>query len=492
MKLKSYLLTAIFCALSLSSCEKETTQENRSPEITVLEYSAPEDSSPVDIFATIQAFDPDADALSFEIVTNDNDLFVISDRGDLSVANGKNLDYSTATSHEIVISVSDGTETVTATITINVINSNQAPLIEAQEFEVYEDASSTDVIGTINAEDPDGDDLTYSIVANDNDLFAVNNSTGEILLADDASLDYETATTHEITVEVSDGNENAQGVITIVVENIPDAPYALDKTSFVINMETTVANEELEVGTDEYLTYKYIIDWGDGTVEEIDTSMPPKHTYEKAGIHTIAINGEMFPRILFYNSPSDEKVKSIVQWGTIQWGESLQDAFHGCGNLEYEATDKPNLSGVTNLRGMFYHAYLFNGDIGDWDVSNVTFMYSMFLGASSFNQDLSNWDVSNVTNMGFMFSGASAFDQNLGSWEITGLNQGASMEKMFNNSGLSRPNYEATLSGWAAWGDDLTNNVTLDAIGVNRCATEAYNYLVNTKQWTISDSGCDT
>jgi surface protein len=56
------------------------------------------------------------------------------------------------------------------------------------------------------------------------------------------------------------------------------------------------------------------------------------------------------------------------------------------------------------MKGMFYDASAFNGDISSWSTSAVTDISWMFWGASSFNpDDLSNWDTSSVTTMKGMF-----------------------------------------------------------------------------------------
>ena len=45
------------------------------------------------------------------------------------------------------------------------------------------------------------------------------------------------------------------------------------------------------------------------------------------------------------------KIKSIEQWGTNPWN-SMESAFHGCANLMGNATDAPDLSGVTVMSNM--------------------------------------------------------------------------------------------------------------------------------------------
>jgi surface protein len=55
-----------------------------------------------------------------------------------------------------------------------------------------------------------------------------------------------------------------------------------------------------------------------------------------------------------------------------------------------------DLSGVSDISGLFADREDFNDDISSWDVSGVTAMVGTFCGAKSFNQPLNTWDVSEV------------------------------------------------------------------------------------------------
>ena len=151
-----------------------------------------------------------------------------------------------------------------------------------------------------------------------------------------------------------------------------------------------------------------------------------------------------------------------------------------------------DVSSVTSMRDMFLGAVSFNQDIGDWDVSNVSDMSWMFREASAFNQNIGGWDVSNVTTMTRMFQEASAFNQNLGAWHISSIEGSFTMQNMFDESGMSIANYDATLSGWADFvaENNQPNNVTLGALELRYCSSSAArDYLVNQANWTIIGDG---
>jgi len=176
--------------------------------------------------------------------------------------------------------------------------------------------------------------------------------------------------------------------------------------------------------------------------------------------------------------------------------------------------DTWDVSNVNLMIGMFSQASSFNQPLNNWNVSGVTSTMGMFAGASSFNQPLNNWNVSNVTSMVSMFTSAQSFDQSLASWDVSSV---SSMDYMFGNynalleqimsgtpfedwpqmykdmynlpaSGLSTPNYDATLIDWN--NRPLQSTVIFDAGTSQYCNAEAQRAnIISTHSWTINDAG---
>jgi surface protein len=170
--------------------------------------------------------------------------------------------------------------------------------------------------------------------------------------------------------------------------------------------------------------YNYTVDW-------VEVGNPPNNgtvgpftgdatiDFPTAGTYTVSIVGD-FPHIFFNNAGDREKILTIEAWGDNPW-TSMANAFEGCTNLTYNATDVPDLSTntVTNLSSMFSNCADFNGDINSWNVSSVTNMSGMFNSANSFNQSLTSWDVGNVTNMQGVFNGANNFNGDISTWDVS-------------------------------------------------------------------------
>ncbi|WP_206680794.1 LamG-like jellyroll fold domain-containing protein [Endozoicomonas acroporae] len=105
--------------------------------------------------------------------------------------------------------------------------------------DIVESAQPGDVVGQMQASDPAGEELTFSLTNNAGGLFTIDAATGEISLA--GTLDYETATSHQLTVRAtnSSGGFSEQPYVvsvTDVAELLPvheanDALAAIDFTT---------------------------------------------------------------------------------------------------------------------------------------------------------------------------------------------------------------------------------------------------------------------
>uniref|UniRef100_UPI00131EF3D3 BspA family leucine-rich repeat surface protein n=1 Tax=Muricauda brasiliensis TaxID=2162892 RepID=UPI00131EF3D3 len=203
-------------------------------------------------------------------------------------------------------------------------------------------------------------------------------------------------------------------------------------------------------------TFAYMVDWGDGSTDNMVYTGNATHTYSSPGTYTVSISGD-FPHLRSPDTGDNEKLLSVEQWGDQVW-ESMSFSFYNCSNMVLNATDVPNLSQVTEMNGMFMGATSFNGNIGNWDVSNVTNMETMFNRASSFNQDIGNWDVSKVTKMTLMFYGATVFDQYIGNWDVSNV---TGMALMFGDARVFNQN----IGGW-----DVSNVTSMNSMFYNAFA----------------------
>lgn len=119
--------------------------------------------------------------------------------------------------------------------------------------------------------------------------------------------------------------------------------------------------------------YYYDVDWeNDGIFDDFNIIGNITHDYGTPGTYTVAIKGR-FPRFSMNNSQDTAKLMSIDQWGGIYWS-TLEDAFFACPNLVINASDVPDLSGVSNLNSTFWNCPSLDYDFRQWDFSGITSM----------------------------------------------------------------------------------------------------------------------
>ncbi|MDX1905123.1 MAG: BspA family leucine-rich repeat surface protein [Thermonemataceae bacterium] len=194
-------------------------------------------------------------------------------------------------------------------------------------------------------------------------------------------------------------------------------------------------------------TYNYTVSWKNltnpGVGEGSITGRTGSYTItglENGSTYKVSISGA-FPHFYMNNDATNKtKLRTIEQWGDIAW-TSMSQAFWGCSNLTYNATDNPNLTGVTIMNYMFADCSIFNGNIGSWNTFTVTIMNHLFYNASAFNQDINSWNTANVTTMQNMFEGATAFNKPLNNWNVSAV---TNMFRMFYGA----TSFNQNISSW--------------------------------------------
>ena len=228
--------------------------------------------------------------------------------------------------------------------------------------------------------------------------------------------------------DIPDGQEAAKAVGDQSPDPGSQAPFV---TTWEFNYDSV--DNTLEIYVDGPAT----IDWGDGQTS-VDVTGPLWHDYGSPGTYTVSITGDLTSIDLSYGYNA-RILRSIDQWGDIRW-TSMANMFEGA-RVHYRATDSPDLSGVTDMSGMFndtsFRGYT-TGDISGWDVSSVTDMSEMFRGSSP-PGDISGWDVSSVTDMSGMFLGSYTPDD-ISGWDVSSVTD---MSEMFRSS-----SFHGDISGW--------------------------------------------
>lgn len=217
---------------------------------------------------------------------------------------------------------------------------------------------------------------------------------------------------------------------------------ALERSGFVTTWFTGASNQ-ITIPTAGG-GYNYDVSWSGPTSGTLTgrtgnttiTGLTANATY------TVTITGD-FPQIYFNNGGDKLKIRSIEQWGDMEW-RSMQVAFFGCTELVHNATDVPDFTtaNLTSMREMFRDCdNLQGGNFNNWQVGTVTDFSRVFMGADSFNEPIDSWDVSQGVNFGRMFNNALSFNQPLNSWVTTNAE---SLQAMF----LGARDFNQPLDNW--------------------------------------------
>ena len=206
-----------------------------SAEVT-LTIEAVNDAPSIDTASTIQAAENQTAVTTISVSDVDEDDLTLSMSGtnadsfDLSTDNilsfKETPDFETKSSYSITLSLTDGTETVTKDVTIEITNVNDiVPEFTSEATFTIEENQTA--VGTVTASDAEGDAVTFTISGTE---LAIT-SAGVLTFV--SAPDYETKSSYSATVTASDGvNETTQD-ITVNITNLNDnAPQLTSAASF--------------------------------------------------------------------------------------------------------------------------------------------------------------------------------------------------------------------------------------------------------------------
>jgi len=251
------------------------TTGNQPPTISNQIFSIAENTPNGTLVGQVIASDPDAgQTISYTITggNSSNAFSLNSSTGALIVANTAAVNYESTTSFQLSVQVQDngtGSLTASAIVTVNVTNVNEAPQMNGQTFSINENSANGTQVGTMTATDPDqGQTITYSIQSgNTNNAFAINASTGQIIVNNAVALDYESQPNFQLIIRAQDNGTpglNTTATAQINITNLNENPV-ISNQSFAVPSNSpngTMAGVVVATDPDNNQTLSYSITAG--------------------------------------------------------------------------------------------------------------------------------------------------------------------------------------------------------------------------------------
>ncbi len=244
----------------------QTNTYNNPPQIENQSFNIDENSPNGTTVGTVIAFDPDiGQTLTYSILSgNTNNAFQLNmSNGMLTVQNSTELNYESNPVFTLTVQVEDnglGNLTDQATITINLNDVNEPPIIDPQEITVNFDAffiygeinNHFHSIGFVEAYDPDaGQTISFSCVSgNEKQVWSLDELTGEIVMVNPYRLILIEDFSYPLLIEVKDNSPQqltASAILTINVHLYNLTEYLEGQNLFSADISVNSTND---------LTYK--------------------------------------------------------------------------------------------------------------------------------------------------------------------------------------------------------------------------------------------
>jgi hypothetical protein len=257
----------------LSSVVVHLNDLNEAPIVFDDAFSIDENSPTGTYIGTVVANDPDnGQLLTYSILSgNIGGAFSIDPAtGDIVVASSAALNFEITPVYILIVKVQDnGTGYLSSqcTITIDINNLNELPVINDQYFSVFKYAPNGTVVDTVIASDPDvGQILNYSIMSgNMNGAFQIDPFLGILTVANSSMIN--PAFLYELIIRVTDNGSGylfKEGVITVKVNDNNNQGFFNDNLVFFISENSVSGTFVGNIADPNYptngskLNYKFI------------------------------------------------------------------------------------------------------------------------------------------------------------------------------------------------------------------------------------------
>ncbi|MFK7794939.1 MAG: cadherin domain-containing protein, partial [Gammaproteobacteria bacterium] len=218
------------------------------------------ESASIGDFIGVTAFADDLDAndsVVYSLSENPNNAFAIDPvTGVVTIADPSGLDFETAATMQIEVTATS-TDGSSNALSFDIVVSDDNTEFsvsavtdsDASVNTINESASVGDSVGVTGlATDGDASDsVTYTLTSNPNNAFAIDETTGEVTVADPSGLDFETASTMqiEVTATSTDGSSNASSFdISVSDDNSEFSISAVTDSDVSVNS----INESASIG----------------------------------------------------------------------------------------------------------------------------------------------------------------------------------------------------------------------------------------------------
>ncbi|PQO48168.1 cadherin domain-containing protein [Blastopirellula marina] len=281
------------------------------------------------VVQTVSATDPEGETVTYSIDDPSGTFAIDPNTGAITITDAAALNHeANATITFDVIATDEAANETIMPITVTVNDLNEAPAITngTLEFGVSEDATNGAAVGTVTTSDPDdGDSISsYQITGGTGaGIFSID-ANGNITVSDDSQLDFESAQSYTLQIQVTDNGGPTPGsnllsdseTFTINIGDINEAPEftGADFDLPIVDESDLTATEIGTVGDDFFTkvysnaTYNFLGQFTDPEGDAIDLTIA----------NQAAIEALDYVQSISYNNATDELTIVFVHYGANQ------------------------------------------------------------------------------------------------------------------------------------------------------------------------------